>query len=37
MALAHAIIIDIRLPGRNGWQATSIIKKQSGDTGTYAY
>lgn len=25
--LADAIIMDIRLPGLNGWQATSIIKK----------
>lgn len=27
--LADAIIMDIRLPGLNGWQATSIIKKSN--------
>lgn len=29
IALADAIIMDIRLPGLNGWQATSIIKKSN--------
>jgi len=29
MALANAIIMDIRLPGMNGWQATSIVKKNN--------
>ncbi|WP_207513907.1 response regulator transcription factor [Longitalea luteola] len=27
LQIADAVIIDIRLPGINGWQATSIIKK----------
>ena len=29
IALANAIIMDIGLPGLNGWQATSIIKKNN--------
>lgn len=29
ITLANAVIMDIRLPGMNGWQATSIIKKNN--------
>jgi two-component system copper resistance phosphate regulon response regulator CusR len=31
IALANAVLMDIRLPGLNGWQATSIIKKSNPD------